>query len=284
VPVLARVAGGLAVAGAVVRLVATVPPAASSGGTDLGGLQNVADLIPPLPLVVLVAAAGLLCTRGVLPRLGLAALLSAGTLSAGPLLRTLWLLDTGSRSTTDLPLGIATSARYEAGAGLVLLAVAYGLLVAAAVAAGLAWSRTVMEDDGGFDPRRPELAAWGLLVGIFAGLAFGMSPFTSAIGLDPGPVPERSGAALPGGLVLSLGAAVWAVVAATLRPRLAVVGAYAGLLAVLAAEALGTLLLVVRSPALGAGAGTVGSVLAVLAVAALLLAAAPVRPLARRPR
>jgi iron complex transport system permease protein len=218
-----------------------------------------------------------------LPRLGLAALAAAGTLAAGPLLRTLWLLDTGSRSTTELPLGIATSARYEAGAGLVLLAVAYGLLVAAAVVGGLAWSRTVMEDDGGFDPQRPRVAAWGLLVGVVAALAFGMSPVTSAIGLDPGPVPERSGLDLLGGLVLTLGTAIWAVLAATLRPRLAVVGAYAGLAAVLATEALGSVLLVIRSPALGSGAGTVGSVLAVVAVTALLLAVAPVRQLVRRP-
>jgi hypothetical protein len=282
VPLLARVAGGLALAGAVLRLLAGFPALATSDGTGLGGSQNVWDLIPPLPVLLVVGAAGFFLAQGRLPRLGMAVLLSAGTLSAGELLRTLALFDTDSRSTVDLPLGIATSARYEPGTGLVLLAVAYALMTVAALAAGVAWSTTVMEDDGAFDRLRPKVATWGLIIGCLAALVFGMSPFTSVIGLEPGPVTERSGTDLLGGLVLTLGTAGWAVVAATLRPRLAVAGAYAGLAAVLAADVLATLLLVVRSPALEVGAGTVGSLIAVVAVTALALAVAPVRGISRR--
>jgi hypothetical protein len=283
VPPLVRVAGGLGLAGAVVLLAAPAFPLARSGGRDLGGAANALDFVPPLPLAAVVAVAAVLCVRGQLPRLGLAALLSAGTLAAGPLLRTLALLDTGSRSTVDLPLGIGTSARYEVGTGLVALAVAYGLLVATAVVAAVAWPRTVMEDEGDFDPRRPRLAAWGLAAGVFAALVLGMSPYSSTTALAPPTVPERAGPDLLGGLVLALGAAIWAVIAATLRPRLAVVGAYAGLLAVLAAEGLAVALLVARSPVLDASAGGIGTLLAALAVAGLLAWAAAGGRLRRRP-
>lgn len=283
VPVLARVAGAVALAAALLRLVAPAFPLARSGGRDLGAAGNVLDVVPPLPVVGVVAAAGLLCLRGRLPRLGLAVLLSAGTLAAGLLLRTLALLDTGTHSTVDLPLGIGTSARYEAGAGLVLLALAYGLLVAAALLAAAAWPRTLMEDAGDLDPRRPRVAAWGLAVGLLTALVLGMAPYSSSTALAPPSVPERAGLDLLGGLALALGAAAWAVLAATLRPRLAVVGAYAGLAAVLLTEALSVLLLVARSPALDASPGGVGTLLAGLAVVALAWSTAPVRGLPRRP-
>lgn len=283
VPVLARVAGGVALAAALLRLVAPAFPLARSGGRDLGGAGNVLDFVPALPLAGVVAVAGLLCLRGRLPRLGLAVLLSAGALAAGLLLRTLALVDTGASSTVDLPLGIGTSARYEVGAGLVLLALGYGLLVAAALLAAAAWPRTLMEDGGDLDPRRPRLAAWGLAVGVLTALVLGMSPYSSGTTLAPPSVPERAGLDLLGGLVLALGAAIWAVLAATLRPWLAVVGAYAGLAAVLLTEALSVLLLVARSPALEASAGGVGTLLSGLAVVALAWTTAPVRGLPRRP-
>jgi iron complex transport system permease protein len=282
VPVLARVAGGTASAGAVLLLAAQAFPQARSGGRDLGGAGNLLGFLPPLPLVAVAAAAAALLLRGSLPRLGLAALLSAGTLAAGPCLRTLALLDSGARATVDLPLGIATSARYQVAAGLVLLAVAYGLLVLAAVLAAVAWPRTVMEDDGEFDARRPRIAAWGLIVGGLAAIVLGMAPYASATALAPPAVPERSGLDLLGGLVLALGALTWAVVAATLRPRLAVAGAYAGVAAVLLAEGLATALLVARSPALEPTAGGVGTLLAGLAVLALAVLSSPVRGLPRR--
>jgi hypothetical protein len=73
--------------------------------------------------------------------------------------------------------------------------------------------------------------------------------------------------------VLALGAAAWAVLAATLRPRLAVVGAYAGLAATLLTIGLANGLLVIRSDALGSTAGGVGILLAALAAAVLAVTA-----------
>jgi hypothetical protein len=131
-----------------------------------------------------------------------------------------------------------------------------------------------MEDGGDLDPRRPRLAAWGLAVGVLTALFLGMAPYSSTIAPGAPTLPERAGLDLLGGLVLTLGAAAWAVFAATLRPRLAVVGAYAGLAATLLSMGLATGLLVVRSGALGTSVGGVGVLVAALAAAVLALAAA----------
>jgi hypothetical protein len=274
VPPLARVAGAVALAAAVLLLAAPAFPLARSGGVDLGGPGNAWAFVPPLPLAATVAAAGVLAVRGRLPRLGLAVLFPAGTVAAGLLLQTASLLRAGSHSTIDLPLGIGTSARYEVGAGLVLSAVGYGVLVAAALLAAAAWPRTIMEDTGTLDPRRPRLAAWGLAVGVLTALVLGMAPYSSSIAAGAPTLPERHGLDLLGAAVVALGAAAWPVLAATLRPRLAVVGAYAGLAATLLSIGLGIALLVVRSPAIGTSAGGVGVLLAALAAAILALVTA----------
>jgi iron complex transport system permease protein len=274
VPPLARVAGGLAGAAAVLLLIAPAFPLARVGDTDLGRPGNLWAFVPALPLVALLGVAAGLAVTGRLPRLGLAVLFPAGTLAAGLLLQTLGLLRTGSHTTLDLPLGIGTSSRYEVGPGLLTHAAGYALLVLAAVLAAAAWPRTIMEDGGDLDPRRPRLAAWGLAAGVLTALVLGMAPYSSTIAPGAPTLPERHGLDLLGALVLALGAAAWAVLAATLRPRLAVVGAYAGLAATLLTLGLANGLLVARSGALGTSAGGVGVLLAALAAAALTLAAA----------
>jgi len=274
VPVLARVAGAVAVLAAVLLMIAPAFPLARAGGVEFGTPGNAWAFVPPLPLAATVAAGGALAARGRLPRLGLAVLFPAGTIAAGLLLQNVALLRTGSHSTIDLPLGIGTSARYEVGPGLVMSVVGYGVLVAAALLAAVAWPRTIMEDTGDLDPRRPRLAAWGLAAGVLTALVLGMAPYSSSIGAGAPTLPERHGLDLLGGAVVALGAAVWAVVAATLRPRLAVVGAYAGLAATLLSIGLAIALLVTRSPALGTSAGGVGVLLAALAAAVLGLVSA----------
>lgn len=274
VPPECRIAGGLAVLAAVLLLIAPAFPLARVDGTDVGGPGNLWAFVPALPLVALVGAAGALAVTGRLPRLGLAVLFPAGTIAAGLLLQTVALLRTGSHSTLDLPLGIGTSARYQAGPGLTTHAIGYGLLVAAAVVATAAWPRTIMEDAGDLDPRRPRLAAWGLAAGVLTALVLGMAPYSSTIAPGAPTLPERAGLDLLGALVVTLGAAAWAVLAATLRPRLAVVGAYAGLAATLLTLGLANALLVARSDGLGASAGGVGTLLAAVAIAVLALVSA----------
>jgi hypothetical protein len=130
-----------------------------------------------------------------------------------------------------------------------------------------------MEDGGDLDPRRPRLAAWGLAAGVLTALVLGMAPYSSSIAPGAPTLPERHGLDLLGAAVVALGAAAWAVLAAVLRPRLAVVGGYAGLAATLLTLGLADGLLVARSDALGVSAGGVGILLAAVAAAALGLAA-----------
>lgn len=281
VPPLTRVAGGVALAAAVLLLIAPVFPLATVGDTDLGG-GGVGGVLAALPLVAAVAAAGVTAARGILPRLGLAVLFPAGTLAAGFLLRALYLRQTGHRSTLDLPFGLAESARYEVGTGLVLATAGYAMLVAAAVLGAVGWPRTIMEDGGDLDPRRPRLAAWGLAVGVLVALFVGMAPWSSTVAPGTPTLPERDGLDLLGALVVALGAAAWAVLAATLRPRLATVGAYAGLAAVLATEGLSIQRTVATADRLGPTVGGIGVLVMAFAVAGLALLAArlgrPVTP------
>jgi hypothetical protein len=273
ISLLTRLGGGLAVAAALVRLVAPGFPLAHASGRSLSG-SNALDWIMLLPLVGAVGAAGVLCVLGRLPRLGLAVLLPVGTAAVGDLLRTAYLLDAAGRSSQDLPLGIGSSFRYQIGAGLTLRAVADGLLVAALVAAAAGWARTVMEDDGSVDGWRPWFACSGLVVGVLAAITVGMSQLdTSVPGATAPPLLEQSGLAEVGGLVFTAAVSVWAALAAKLRPRLAMVGAFAGVAAVLATDGLTAALLAVRSPVLGVGAGCITELLAA-ALAGLLAVAA----------
>jgi iron complex transport system permease protein len=286
VPVVARVVGGVAVAGALCRFVAVGFPLAHVRGRGVGAAANAFDWLVTLPYVAVLGGAGVLLVLGRLPRLGLAAARVVGLLSAGLVAQTIYLLDASQRSTTDLPLGIGTSLHYTAGTGLVLLAAGYALAVAALVGAQVAWPRTVMEDDGELDRLRPRLAAWGLPAGIAAAIALGLSPYSSsAAHLAPPAVPERAGWDLAGGALLALAAGACAVLPATFHPRLAAVGGYAAAAGVLATLGLSTALLVARSPVItpsGAGVATlvVAAVFAGLALVAWRLArpARPARP------
>jgi hypothetical protein len=108
---------------------------------------------------------------------------------------------------------------------------------------------------------------------VLVALVLGMAPYSSSIAPGAPTLPERHGLELLGGAVVALGAAAWAVLAAVLRPRLAVVGAYAGLAATLLTIGLTNGLLVARSTALGTSAGGVGMLLAAVAVGVLGLVA-----------
>ena len=119
---LARLAGVAAVLSAALLLLQPAFPLVRDGGRGLGGSHNLWDFVVWLPAAALVAAAGVLCVLGRLPRLGLAALIAAGGYGLGQLVRTAALLDTGGHTSIDLPLpeGLVRSFRYTVGPGLVL--------------------------------------------------------------------------------------------------------------------------------------------------------------------
>jgi hypothetical protein len=187
-----------------------------------------------------------LLVRGSVPKFGLAYAGVAAALGVGQLLIELY---RGSSSTDRPGVEVVAGERVitstvEVGAGWVLTVVALVLTVLAGIAAGIAWPRTVMEDDGSLDPARPGLAgaAAALGVGTVLCLALPAADVPDRLVTDPttgmetvvtqeGPqaLLERPGLALLGGLLLAGAVVLSSVVAASLRPRLAVVG---GLLAI----------------------------------------------------
>ena len=275
---LTRLAGAVAVAAAALLLVQPAFPLVRDAGRGVGGAHNLWDFLVPLPAAALVGVAGVLCLLGRLPRLGLAALIATGGYGLGQLLRTVALLDTRGHSSIDLPLpeGLVRSFRYAPGPGLVLQVVALAALTVVLVLALLAWRRTDMDDDGSFDPLRPTFAGLGFaaaLVG-FAGLAFPPAfPRPGGLTITVPALFDRSGLDLLGGWVLAAAVIAVAVGAATVRPRLAVVGMFAGLAAMFGTAALGNLLLVIRSTALDADTGTAFQIAAAVVFAALAVAA-----------
>ncbi len=275
---LTRLAGAVAVAAAALLLVQPAFPLVRDAGRGVGGAHNLWDFLVPLPAAAVVGVAGVLCLLGRLPRLGLAALIATGGYGLGQLLRTVALLDTRGHSSIDLPLpeGLVRSFRYAPGPGLVLQVVALAALTVVLVLALLAWRRTDMDDDGSFDPLRPTFAGLGFaaaLVG-FAGLAFPPAfPRPGGLTITVPALFDRSGLDLLGGWVLAAAVIAVAVGAATVRPRLAVVGMFAGLAAMFGTAALGNLLLVIRSTALDADTGTAFQIAAAVVFAALAVAA-----------
>jgi hypothetical protein len=271
---LTRLAGALAVLSAVLLLVQPAWPLVRDGGRGLGGAHNVWDFVVWLPAAAMVGAAGVLCLRGRLPRLGLAVLIAAGGFGPGLLIRALALLDTAGHSSIDLPLpeGLVRSFRYTAGPGLVAQIVALAGLSLVLVLALVGWRRTDMDDDHSFDPLRPTFGALGFAAAL---VGFGALAFPPAVPRPGGltiTVPslfERSGLDLLGGWLIVAAVTVAAAGAATVRPRLAVVGMFAGLAAVFATLGLGNLLLVIRSTALDIDTGTAMQLVAALVFAGL---------------
>jgi hypothetical protein len=275
---LTRLAGALAVLCAALLLLQPAFALVREAGRGLGGAHNLWDFVVPLPAAAVIGTAGALCLLGRLPRLGLAALIAAGGYGLGELVRTAALLDTSGHSSIDLPMpeGLVRSFRYVAGPGLVLRMVALAGLTVVLVLAVLAWRRTVMDDDGSFDPLRPTFGAVGLagaLVG-FAAVAFPPAfPVPGGLTITVPSLFDRSGLDLLGGWLLVGAVTVVAVGAATVRPRLAVVGMFGGLAAMFGTAGLGNLLLVVRSTALELDTGTAFQLAAAVVFAALAVAA-----------
>jgi hypothetical protein len=255
VPVLARVAGALLALAGVLAAIAPFPTYLVVGGTAVspvtGPLDAVVALVAPAAAVVV----GLLLVWGRVPRLGLAYAAVAGALAVGRLLIELYL---GHGSTVRPAVEVLAGERVitssvRTGPGWALGVAALAVMVVAGVLALLAWNRTVMEDGGSLDPRRPALAGMAVLVGVASVLCLALpaADVPDRIVTDPstglqtvvtaqGPqaLLERPGLALLGGLLLAGALVLCSVVAPSLRPRLAAVGGLLGVTVQLFASAL----------------------------------------------
>jgi hypothetical protein len=242
VPVAARVVGGLLVLAGVLAVAALFPTYLVVGGTEVSLARNVGSVVVALLVPVVSIAVGVVLARGAVPKFGLAYAGVAAALSIGPLLIELY---RGSSSTSRPAVEVLVGEKVltssvHIGAGWVLGVVSLAVTVLAGLGAVLAWGRTVMDDGGTLDPARSALAGAGVLLGVATVLCLTLpaADVPDRIVTDPstgmqtvvtqeGPqaLLERPGLALLGGLLMAGAIVLCSVVAPSLRPRLATVGA-----------------------------------------------------------
>ncbi len=255
VPVLARVAGGLLVLAGVLGIAGLFPTYLVAGGVELTQGTGAGGVLAGSVLPLAHGAVGVTLLRGMVPKFGLAYAGVAAALALGELLIEAY---RGSSSTSRPGVEVLAGTRVltsgiEVGAGWVLGVVALTLTVLAGLLAGLAWSRTVMEDRGALDPARPGVTGGAIVLGVLAVLSLSLpsadvpdrivtDPATGLQTVVPQEGPqallERPGLALLGGLLLAGAMVLCAVVAPSLRPRLAAVGGLLALTATVLAAAL----------------------------------------------
>lgn len=275
-PPLARAAGALGAVAGIAMIVRPLLPLGTAGAKRIGGGLGAIGVIGWLPAALVIVTAGTACAMGRLPRLGLAVVGAAGGLGVGAAVHWLWLTDTGARTSIDLPVpgqAVAVGA-YSVGSGLVVALAGAIASVLALVAAYVSWGATVMDDDGRFDARRPAFGSAGLVVGALSGIAFGTAPSGSSVGAAPGGVLQQTGGLRVAELVFVVAVVIACVGAPTLRPRMAVVGAWLAVGVVLLGAGLENVVVVDRSADLRATLGTVAQPVAAVLVLCLALAAA----------
>jgi hypothetical protein len=246
VPVLARLAGGSLVLAAVLAVVALFPTYLVVGGTEVSPARNAGSVLVAVLVPVVSAAVGVVLARGAVPKFGLAYAGTAAALSVGPLLIELY---RGSSSTSRPAVEVLAGEKVltssvAIGPGWVLGVVSLAVFVLAGLLAALAWGRTVMDDGGTLDPVRSALAGGGVLLGVGTVLCLTLpaADVPDRIVTDPsthmqtvvtseGPqaLLERPGLALLGGLLMAGAIVLCSVLAPSLRPRLATVGAFLAL-------------------------------------------------------
>jgi hypothetical protein len=258
VPPSARLAGLLLVVAGLVGAIAPFPTYLVVGGHHLAqasgpGSALLALLVPALHVVV-----GLWLARGAVPKFGLAYAGVAASLAIGQLLIELYRgSSTTSRPAIEVIAGQKVlTTNVSVGVGWILGVIALGLVVLAGGCAAVAWGRTVMEDGGALDPARSVLAGAAVLLGVVTvlSLALPAADVPEQVVTDPstgmqtvvtheGPqaLLERPGLALLGGLLLAGAIVLGAVVAPSLRPRLATVGGLLALTGAVLAAGLGGL-------------------------------------------
>ncbi len=277
VPVLARCAGAVAGVAAVSLAVARFLPYVTVGPVTVTAPHGVLDLLAAALWPAAVLAAGASLVRSWLPRLGLAAVGGAGALAVGLALRTAYeLRPASSHRAFELfySYRLATTS-VSAGPGVWWTLAGDGLLVAALVLAVLAWPRTSMDDDGGFEGHRPLVTGLAAVGGLLGALAVAARPqdvpdlvVQNASGLritvqQGGEVSllDRLGLDLVGTSLLALGILALALTAAVLCPRLATVGAFGVLSAYLLSSSTELLVGAARSADVVVGPGALAQLI-----------------------
>lgn len=258
VPLGARAAGVLLILAGALGVAAAFPTYLVVGGRHLSQASGLGSLLVVLVVPVLHVAVGVPLARAVVPKFGLAYAAVAAALAVGQLLIELY---RGTASTSRPAVEVIAGRRVltssvSVGAGWVLALASLCVVLGAGLCAVLAWERTVMEDGGPLDPVRSALAGGALVLSVATVLSLSLpaADVPDSIVTDPstgmqtvvsgeGPqaLLERPGLALLGGLLLAGAIVLCSVVAPSLRPRLATVGAFLAISgAVLSAGLAGT--------------------------------------------
>jgi hypothetical protein len=252
------VAGALLVLAGLVGVVAPYLTYLVVGGRSLTEVSGLGTALVVLPVPVTSGVMGVVLARGRLPKLGLAYAGVSAALAVGPLLIEVY---EGIRSTArpaqEVIAGVQVlTSTVQPRPGWVLGLAALALTVLAGCTAASAWGRTVMEDGGSLDRVRGPLAGAAVLLGVLSVLCMALpaaeipdqvvtDPTTGVQSLvtreGPRALLERPGLALLGGLLLAGAVVLCAVVAPSLRPRLAAVGGLLAIAVTLLATALGGL-------------------------------------------
>ena len=285
VPALARVGAVTAILASVLLVIARFLPYADVGGIRISPPHAPLDIVAALLWAGVIAAAGCYVVLGRLPRLWLAVLAVSGALAIGLGIGELYQLQgAGAHRGVEVFFGRrAVTSSIDALAGVWVHLSAYLLLVGTLVLTLLAWPRTTMDDNGDFDGRRPLVMGLAALAGLAGVLAVSARPqdtpdqvlqdisgFRVSVEIA-GEVSllDRLGLDLLSGLLIAFAVFAVALLAATLRPRLATVGALIGLAAYFLSSALLLLLESGRYADLVIAPGGVLYLLSGLAFAAL---------------
>jgi hypothetical protein len=261
------VAGVLLSVAGVLGVAAAFPTYLVVGGRHLSQVTGVGSLLVALVGPLLHLAVGIPLARAVVPKFGLAYAAVAATLDGGQLLIELY---RGSATTSRPGVEVIAGERVltstvSIGAGWILGVLSLCVVLGAGVCAVSAWGRTVMDDGGPLDPVRSGLAGGAVLLGVATVLSIALpaADVPDQIVTDPstgmqtvvaseGPqaLLERPGLALLGGLLLAGAIVLCSVVAPSLRPRLATVGAFLAISGAVLSAGLTGLRDAVVSPAL----------------------------------
>jgi len=285
VPAVARAAAVAAILASLLLVAVRFLPYADVGGVQVDPPRGPLDIGAALLWPGVVAAAGGSVVLGKLPRLGPAVLAASGALGIGLAVGELYQLQGAeAHRAVEVFFGrrLVTST-VEPLAGVWGQLLAYVLLAFALVLTLVAWSGTTMDDSGDFDGQRPRVMGLAALVGLVGVLAVAARPqdapdqiIEDVIGYRTtvqiaGSVSllDRLGLDLLGGVLLAAAVFTLALLAATLRPRLATVGVLVGLAAYFLSAALRVLLEAGRYADLVIAPGGLLQLLAGLALAAL---------------
>jgi hypothetical protein len=295
VPGAARGTGLLLVLASLAGAAAAFPTYLVVGGEQLTTATGISGVLASLIVPVVGAGVGIALLRGAVPKFGLAYAGVAGALALGQALIELY---RGSSSTARPAVEVLAGQRVltssvEVGPGWVLGLVALALTVLAGIASAVAWGRTVMEDGGALDPARSLLAGAAVLLGVGTVLCLTLPAADvpdrvvtdPATGLEtvvtqegPQALLERPGLALLGGLLLAGAVVLCSVIAPSLQPRLAAVGALLAITVVVLSAALGGVRDATSSAELDWTVPGAGLLLTGLGYAALTAAAWRLRP------